>query len=505
MYKKQLLRVSPESVGFDSKSLKEMLQRLETCGTEMHGFMLARHGKVVSECWWSPYHKDLVHICHSFGKSYVAAAVGLACTEGLLSVDDKMTDLFRDEIIEYGIPMSENLKKLTVEHVLTMSNGMSVESENDADLVRNYLSCAVEKEPGSEFKYNTSGSCMLGAIVQKVTGKTVLEYLTPRIFEKIGLETDKLGWIRFKNGIHAAPGVSASTENNLRLGMLYLNGGNWEGEQLIDREWMSRATSKRIDNDSGSGHIDGRSGYGYQLWMCREPGVYRFDGGHGQFSVMSTRENIVIAIHQSASMPGDTGAVMDILHEYILSRNLPDTLPDDAASLADLRHFEASRSLPLPEKSPVPDDYNDWNGIYRITEGSFHIHPELRPGGAANVYVPFYKNDDFWAKTISVYFRTPESCELVIDGVYTLDVRMDGTIFPVYTGSAIPEYYLTYSSGYFEQDGTLVIDTRYFQTCFKTRLVLKKERGGLRIEVRKETLHDNNPYYYYNAFADRIV
>jgi CubicO group peptidase (beta-lactamase class C family) len=505
MYKKELLRVSPESVGLSSGRLLMLLQALERSGTEMHGFMIERFGKIAGQCWWSPYCPDLVHICHSFGKSYVATAIGVACTEGLLSVDDKIVDLFKDEIAEYGIPLSDNLKKLTVEHVLTMSNGMSVPPKSGERLIENYLSCAVDKAPGSVFMYNTTGSCMLGAIVQKVTGMGVKDYLAPRVFEKIGLETDKLGWLKFKNGIDAAPGVSSTTENNLRLGLLYLNGGVWEGERIIDAEWIRKATSKRIDTDWLGGNIDGRSGYGYQLWMCRDAGTFRFDGGHGQISVMSPRLGMVVSINQAASMPSDSDASLDILHEHLLSASLPDSLPEDPAGLEALRAYEASRSLPPPKASPVPPDAVSWNGIYRVVDGRFHIQPELKPNDIDNVYEDFYASGDVYTKTLSFRFKDDASCELVLDGDIVLDVRLDGKIQARYTRCAMPTYYLTYSWGYFEPDGSFSVTTRYFQTCFVTQMHFSRTSVGLAIHVTKNTLHDAKPYFSYDASASRVV
>ena len=94
MYRRELPRVSPEAVGIPSAAVQRLIEKLETCGTEMNGFMLARHGCVASECWWAPFHRDLVHINHSLGKSYVITAIGAACTDGLLSMDDKIADLF---------------------------------------------------------------------------------------------------------------------------------------------------------------------------------------------------------------------------------------------------------------------------------------------------------------------------------------------------------------------------------------------------------------------------
>ena len=115
-----LERVTPESVGISSRDLLLMIKELETCGTEPHGLMVTRHGKVALECWWAPFTRDTVHICHSFGKSYVATAVAAACTDGLLSVEDRIADLFREDMKELGIADEGNIAKLRVKHVLTM-------------------------------------------------------------------------------------------------------------------------------------------------------------------------------------------------------------------------------------------------------------------------------------------------------------------------------------------------------------------------------------------------
>ena len=166
MFKHELERATPESVGIPSKKIQDTILWLEKNVTEMHGFMVARNGKVVSECWWDPYHKDLVHICHSFGKSYTCAGVGLACTEGLLSVDDRIVDIFAEEIEKYGVTVTENLKKLTVHHVLSMQDGMSRIPTVGPEFLKNFLQMEIDKEPGSEWLYNTAGSCLLVAIVE---------------------------------------------------------------------------------------------------------------------------------------------------------------------------------------------------------------------------------------------------------------------------------------------------------------------------------------------------
>ncbi len=489
----ELPRVTPESVGLQSRDLLQMLKALECCGTEPHSLTVVRHGKMALECYWAPYTRDTVHINHSFGKSYVATAVGAACTDGLLSVEDRIVDLFAKEIQEYQVPITENLAQLKVKHVLSMSNGMSVHAPSGEHVVRNYLTTQVDLVPGSTFMYNTTGSCMLGEIVRRVTGESVYDYLKGRVFDKIGLNTEHLAWMTFLNGLHAAPGVAASNENNLRLGLLYLQNGRFNGEQIIDEQWITAATSKQIDNPNG--------GYGYQLWLHSLPGVFRFLGGHGQDCVMSRPLDLAYSIQQAASEPHDTDAVNRIMSEYLLSREFPESLPADPEGLAELTQYIATRRLPDNASQPRRAFANGWDGVYNVSEGRFHIDPELRPFGDHNVYRDFYQTADEYVKQVSLRL-TPEWMEIVLDGQTELRARLDGKLVPHRTYCALTSYPWECSSAVFEHQ-TMIVDTWFYQTCFKTRIWLTREGDALRVRVRKERLHDDVPYIWYDAVLTR--
>ena len=126
--RKEFPRVTPESVGIPSASIEELLNKLEEGWTEPHGLMIMRHGKVCAEGWWSPYAPGVRHGLQSHTKTYAATAVGIACTEGLLKLSDRIVDIFPDEIPENP---SENLKKLTVRDVLCMGCGMDSRVSGD--------------------------------------------------------------------------------------------------------------------------------------------------------------------------------------------------------------------------------------------------------------------------------------------------------------------------------------------------------------------------------------
>lgn len=498
MYKKELKRVRPEEVGLSSRNLLAMVRELEACGTEMHGLMVVRHGKVAVEGWWEPYTSSTAHICHSMGKSYVATAVGLACTQGLLNVEDKIVDLLAEEIRQYHVNVNENLEQLTVEHVLMMANGMSIHPASGEHLLKNYLTSTFDHAPGTRFFYNTTGSCLLGAIVMKMTGKTVREYLTEEIFDKIGLESDQLEWMAFRgNHVHAAPGVASSTENNLRLGMLYLQNGSWEGEQLISEEWIRKATTRRIRTDviNKESHLDDGAGYGYQLWICPEEETFKFAGGHGQDVVMSRKNDLVISLNQAAN-DGASRAENEIISRYLLAPEFPDSpLPSDEEGFRELDEYIHSLKIKDRRKESVPDNIDLWNGIYRVAEGSFHINTELRPMDDSNVYTDFYDHEDVDVKEISIYHKG-EFLELVFDdGTYRarIEAYLDGSLRPVYTKGAIPIYTQTVSAAWAEEN-VLTVETKFLQTCFWTRLTFHREKDSVAVQIQKERLHEDDPW-----------
>ena len=484
MTRKELIRTSPESVGISSRELLSMLKSLDSCGTEMHGIMIARHGKVIAEGWWAPYTAETVHICHSFGKSYVATAVGAACTQGLLSIEDRIADIFSEDLKQFGVADAGNLAKLRVKHVLTMSNGMTRHPLTGTGLVKNYLTSEMDWEPGSKFMYNTAGSCMLGEIVRRVTGKSVYDYLKETVLDHIGFDPEHFYWMTFGSGLHAAPGVASCTENNLRLGMLYLQDGRWDGRQLIDPEWIRAASSKRIDNE--------RCGYGYQLWMHELPDTFEFNGGHGQISVMSKPLDMAVSINQAASETHDTEAVGRILDQCLLGREWPDALPEDPEALEELTAWLRSRNIPRPESRACHDFVDRWVGRYRVEEGRFHLHPELRTFAEMNLNEDFYTISDPWVHTLEIR-KGENGLLLCCNDDPGLEVRLDGQWIPQPAQSAMPAYQYSCAAGVVD-DEELTITQWYYQTCFKNRLVFTRDGDLVRLSIRKERLHDDVPY-----------
>ena len=180
--RKEFERTTPEAVGIKSEDILHYIDTLEHSNTEMHGLMIMRHGKVCAEGWWAPYAPNLRHGLQSHTKTYAATAVGIAYTQGLLKLDERLIDIFPEEAPQ---DPSENLKALKVRDVLCMGNGMDEMPRNSENWIRDFLHTPVNHEPGTTFMYNSVGSTMLGAIVRKKTGLGLHAFRSQHLFHEV--------------------------------------------------------------------------------------------------------------------------------------------------------------------------------------------------------------------------------------------------------------------------------------------------------------------------------
>ncbi len=340
---RRLPRSHPEALGIDPAALLAFIAAVEQKPGGLHSLMLLRHGQVAAEGWWAPYAAAHPHMLFSLSKSFTSTAVGLAVAEGHLSVEDAVVSFFPDEL---PASVGENLAAMRVRHLLTMTTGHDVDatggtvSQRDGDWVRGFLALPVEHAPGSKFVYNSAATYMLSAIVQKRTGKTVLDYLTPRLFAPLGI--DGPTWQTCPKGIDTGGwGLSVKTEDIARFGQLYLQKGQWNGRQLVPLTWVEQATHRQVSNGDPASASDWSQGYGYQFWRCRHE-AYRGDGAFGQFCLVLQEHDAVLAV---TSGTGDMQAILNAVWEHLLPGMQSTPLPtaETGKSLKDrLAHLALS-------------------------------------------------------------------------------------------------------------------------------------------------------------------
>lgn len=335
-----LPRSTPEEQGVASVGILEFVQAADRQVNTMHSFMLVRHGHVIAEGWWKPETAETPHVLWSLSKSFTSTAVGLAVEEGKLRIDDLVLKFFPDDA---PADPSANLKAMRVRDLLTMSTGHQDEPRlgSDEPWVKTFLAHPVPHKPGTHFRYNTPATYMLSAIVQKVTGQTVLEYLSPRLFEPLGIAPPK--WDASPQGISIGGyGLFLRTEDIAKFGQLYLQKGKWNGEQLIPESWINQATSKQVSNGSDP-ERDWDQGYGFQFWRCRH-NAYRGDGKDGQFCIVIPELDVVVSMTaDTRDLQGQLSLVWDKLlpaiHEQAIAPN-----PESLGKLREaLNNLKASR------------------------------------------------------------------------------------------------------------------------------------------------------------------
>lgn len=332
---------SPEAQGLSSAAINDFVTSVDEKIQYLHSFMLLRHGVVVAAGWWLPYGPDTPHMLFSLSKSFTSTAVGLAVAEGRLSVDDHLIDFFPDDLPE---TISPSLAAMKVQHLLSMSTG---HHEDTIDRVMSadnpmaaFLSLPVEHEPGTHFAYNSGASFMLAAIVQKLTGESLVDYLTPRLFEPLGIRDAT--WDSHHSGIaYGGWGLNLRTEDVARFGQLCLQKGLWQGQQLVPADWVETATAKQVSNDAEFS-ADWSQGYGFQFWRCEPQDVYRADGAFGQFCIVMPQQDAVLAITGGVM---DMQSVLDLVWKKLLPAMDDETLPSDPTTALALEQQLNSLAL----------------------------------------------------------------------------------------------------------------------------------------------------------------
>ncbi|HXD85135.1 MAG TPA: serine hydrolase [Urbifossiella sp.] len=337
-----LPRSAPEPQGVSSPAVLAFIKAADREIDSLHSFMLVRHGHVVAEGWWAPYSAATPHALYSLSKSFTSTAVGIAAAEGKLSIDDSVLKFFPKEAPEQP---SANLKAMRLADLLRMSTGQQTEPprRNAEPWAKTFLAHPVPFKPGTHFQYNTSATYMLSGAVQQATGETVLDYLTPRLFEPLGIA--KPTWEASPQGISAGGyGLSVRTEDIAKFGQLYLQKGKWNGKQLVPEAWVKAATARQTSNGSNPAS-DWDQGYGYQFWRCRH-GAYRGDGAFGQYCIVLPEQDAVIAITSGVR---DMQAVLNLIWNKLLPALHTTALPTDEVAAKELSNALKGLSLRMPE------------------------------------------------------------------------------------------------------------------------------------------------------------
>ncbi|MBR5117580.1 MAG: serine hydrolase [Muribaculaceae bacterium] len=344
-----LPRSNPAQEGVDPNSIRIFADSLmKVPETDIHHVVVVRHGSVIAEAHVAPFTKDDVHTLYSCSKTFTMLAIGMLVDDGKLSVNDKVVDLLPDKA---PAEKSDALNEMTVKHLLTMTAGITpaleLRQEGD-DWAKVWLAQPVTKL--GRFQYDSLCTFMLAAIIQRITGKTLLEFLNERFFHPLGIyEAD---WEESPDGINVGGwGLRLTAESMAKAGICMMNKGLWQGKQLVSAKWIEEASQAHTNySNPGPKPTDTNQGYCYQMWRCLLPDAFRADGAFGQFIVISPEYDLVVVI---TGVSSNTGKELACIWNYLI----PGVQKE------------------VPANEPVYD--NEGRGLMRKVSEAMEIKPPL--------------------------------------------------------------------------------------------------------------------------------
>ena len=453
---------TPERQGISSAAVLAFVQRADSEIEAMHSFMLVRHGHVVAAAWWNPYDSATPHMLYSLSKSFTSTAVGLAIAEGKLSLDDQVLKFFPEDA---PADPSPNLQAMRVRDLLRMATGHQTESPPwrwsggtaapppDEPWTRTFLSQPVPFKPGTHFLYNSPATYMLSAIVQKVTGMTVLEYLRPRLFEPLGIEHPM--WLSSPQGITlGAFGLLVRTEDVARFGQLYLQKGMWRGRRLVPAAWVAAATSLQVANGS-SPQSDWDQGYGYQFWRSRH-NSFRGDGAFGQYCLVLPDVDAVVVITSGVR---DMQTVMNLVWSTLLPAMQARALPENPVGDRRLAATLARLQVRPPAGKPT-------SPLARSTSGRWYAFPDSSRGIRAVAL-------DFDSSGAALVVRTDAGATRTPIGIGSWVESRDGFAGGLDQMLSVPAHPLLAASGAWTTDSVFTLKLALYETPYSATVAFR--------------------------------
>ncbi len=460
-------RCTPEEAGIDSMAIKAFIDEINEKQLGLQSFTIVKDSKICCQCFWKPYGPEWPHNLYSMSKSVTSTAVGFAMDEGLIHLDDKVADYFP----EYSNAKHPQNQKLTIRMLLTMHSDKLItvlDEKGNRDWIKDYFAAPFMASPDRRFNYISENTFMLSAIITKVTGMPMIDYLYPRIFEPLGIE--KPFWEEDGKGNNAAGwGLYMKSGDLAKFFYPYINEGKWiDGTQIIPVEWVHEATKKQVDSVK-DGYIDNMCGYGYQFWRNQDNESFRADGLMGQRCFMYPKHNALVVLNSGQS---EDYKIMKVFWKHFPKCFMAEPLPANQEALDSLNEAIANchvEDLPATPRNKeleakisgrkIKCNGNKYTSVITVTILNMLYD---KPGKLSEMQLDF--KDD----CLEFTWREKED-------VNTIKVGLDGE----YMQGDIhlkKLHYHTFSKAAWQSDGSLKLWIRPIETA----------------HVRKFTFHFNN-------------
>lgn len=320
---------TPAQCGVRNADLQALLNRFEKRGINTHSILMSRGGKLFFERYWAPFTSETPHRMYSVTKSFVSVAVGQLWAEGKLSLDDPICRYFPDKLPADVHPW---LAQQTIRDMLKMCTcfvGDRWFKPGVTDRLKHYFSQKVMRPAGTVFHYDSTGSYVLGCLVERVSGMGLLEYLRKIALDRIG-GFENACMLQTPDGTPWGDSALVATPRALmNFASLVMHGGQWEEEQLLSSEYLSQATSAQTDNNVEGRQAYNRYGYGYQFWMAEKG--FSFNGMGSQFAICVPERDFVFVCTGDNQLSDEQNnpIIFDTVFDCIVSNLADESLPEE--------------------------------------------------------------------------------------------------------------------------------------------------------------------------------
>jgi hypothetical protein len=466
-------QIGLERAGVSFRNTSSLINGLETSGTEPHCLVVLRHGIPVLEGYWAPFAAGVANGCQSVTKTLTGIALGVAIKEGLLSLDERLIDIF-PEYAHYtaGKPWWD---ELCVRHIATMSAGMEKQPPvRSADWIEGFFQMDILHKPGTAYMYNSIACSMVGVCIRKKTSLGLKDFLKPRVFDKLGVDMTAFAWHYHPDGQeNGSGGLMFSARNSALLMELYRNGGVWDGERILPEEWVKFAL--QIQNP----YTRMDSTYCGMMWHWKE-NCFVADGGMGQWAMYFPEKDAVIVIKQMLGTQEIIDNVRRAIAAYV------DAMEDtEAVWTAEEKRLMMNRMsslmLPIPPFRPN-DETLAWldKRTLDVVEGKAHffaddlaIFDERYMSLVSSFTFHADRGDlllDVTANGIKV------SCPVSLRGYRSVKTIPAVSMNPAHTSSVC---------GGFEDAQTLILEIRWLESCRIHYVTFLFDEQGATITTRR--------------------
>lgn len=363
---------SPESVGIPSAEIEACIRELEAQELYMHSFMVIRHGKIVAEGYWKPFHKEFRHRMYSVSKSFVTGAIGLLVEEEKIKLSDRVCTYFPEYPEESLHPY---VKDTTIRDLLIMATPYELSySFKITEWVESFFTGKPNKPAGTVFCYDTTASFMLNVLVERITGQPYMEYLYDKILHKLDFSKN-VKCIKSPDGYSwGGSGVLCTTLDLAKYAYIFLKGGKVNGEQLLSESFVKEAISKQIESDTfgHGGNIYTAMGYGYQIWRTEDNGfVFNGMGNQHAFCYPDKDLMIICTADNQGKQPDTARVLRTAVREHIVHVCAEKTLPENPAAQKSLTDMLGALELMMPKGETKSKHAEKINGVtYKLIENN---------------------------------------------------------------------------------------------------------------------------------------